>query len=85
MSDNTREVFGKGTENYFEYNLKPIALLGTQEMNGKNYKFLCYGTGTGVGTSRLSRDIFVLDIYEHPSGLCSLKSCEPMDLKMYVY
>lgn len=85
LSDSAREVFIKGTEDYAGYNLRPIALLATQEVNGKNYKFLCYGTGTGVGTSRLSRDIFVLDIYEHPSGLCSLKSCEPMDLKMYVY
>ena len=40
MSDNAREVFGKGTENYFEYNLKPIALLGTPEMNGKNNQLI---------------------------------------------
>jgi hypothetical protein len=83
LSDSAGEVFIKGTENYAGYNLRPIALLGTQEVNGKNYKFLCYGTG--VGTNRSSRDIFVLDIYEHPSGLCTLKSCEPMNLRMYVY
>ena len=73
LSDSAREVFIKGTEDYAGYNLRPIALLGTLAVGGKDYRFLCYGTGTG--TNAATRDIFAVDIYKDLNGNCRVISC----------
>ena len=86
LSASASEVFFKGTEgteDYAGYNLRPIALLGTLAVGGKDYRFLCYGTGTG--TNAATRDIFVVDIYKDLNGNCRVISCEPVDLEKYMY
>ena len=83
LSASASEVFFKGTENYDGYDLRPIALLGTLAVGGKDYRFLCYGTGTG--TNAATRDIFVVDIYKDLNGNCRVISCEPVNLEKYMY
>ena len=78
LSKNPRKAFKKGIEKYVGYELRPIALLGTQVVAGKNYRFLCFGTGYA------GRDLFVIDIYQNTKGKCSLKSCKPLNLEKYV-
>ena len=82
LSASARTVFRKGTRDYVGYDLRPIALLGTQVVRGKNYRFLCYGTG--IGTNSASKDIFVVDIYKDLNGKCSVSSCKPVKLEKYV-
>lgn len=59
LSKGARKVFKKGAEKYVGYDLRPVALLGTQVVAGKNFKFLCYGTG------KAGSDLFVVDIYQN--------------------
>ena len=82
LSASARKVFRNGTKNYVGYNLRPIALLGTQVVAGKNYRFLCYAAG--IGTNAASKDIFVVDIYKDVKGKCSVSSCRSMKLEEYV-
>jgi len=79
LSKSARKVFKQGTKKYKKYELRPIALLGTQIVAGKNYRFLCYGTG-----SKKVKDIFVVDLYKNLNGKCSVKSCKALNLEEYV-
>lgn len=74
---NARKAFNKATKSYSEYNLSPIALLGTQLVAGTNYRILCYGKG------KVS-DLFVVDIYQKPSGKSTITSCKAFDLEAYL-
>jgi hypothetical protein len=74
---NARKAFIKATKSYSEYDLSPIALLGTQLVAGTNYRILCYGKGK-------TSDLFVVDIYQKPSGKSSITSCKAFDLEAYV-
>ena len=78
LSKSVRKVFRKGTAKYVGYELRPVALLGTQVVSGKNYRFLCFGTGYA------GSDLFVVDIYQNTNGKCSLESCKALNLEKYV-
>ena len=78
LSQSVLKIFTKGTQKYVGYELRPISLLGTQVTAGKNYKFLCYGTGYA------GKDLFVVDIYKNVNGKCSVSSCKPLNLEKYV-
>ena len=77
LSKSVRKVFRKGIENYVGYDFRPVALLGTQVVSGRNYRFLCYGTG------HAGSDLCVLDIYQNTKGTCSLESCRALALEEY--
>lgn len=78
LKKSVRTIFKKGIAKYTGYELRPITLLGTQTVAGKNYRFLCCGIGyTG-------KDLFVVDIYKNLKGKCSLTSCKPFNLEKYV-
>lgn len=77
LSKSVWKVFKKGTKKYTGYKLTPIALLGTQVVAGKNYRFMCYGKGYA------GKDIFVVDIYENLKGKCKVTSCKPLNLESY--
>ena len=78
LSNSVRKIFTKGTKKYVGYELRPIALLGTQVVAGKNYRFLCYATGSA------GKDLFVVDIYKDVNGKCSVSSCKSLNLEKYV-
>lgn len=78
LSKSVLKVFSKGTKKYVGYELRPIALLGTQVVAGMNYRILCYGTG------QAGKDLFVVDIYKNVNGKCSISSCSPLNLEKYV-
>ena len=80
LSNSARNVFWKGTKHYSKYDLRPITLLGTQVVAGKKYRFLCYGKGTKSDV----KDVFVVDIYKNTKGKCSVSSCKPVKLEVYV-
>ena len=72
------KIFSKGIEKYVGYELRPITLLGSQPVAGRNYRYLCYGTG------RAGADLFVVDIYKDLKKKCSLTSCKPFNLENYI-
>jgi hypothetical protein len=72
-----RKAFKKATKSYSEYNFSPIALLGTQLVAGTNYRILCYGKGK-------TSDLFIVDIYQKPSGKSTITSCKAFNLEAYV-
>lgn len=78
LSPAVRKVFKKATEKYTGFELRPIALLGTQVVNGKNYRILCYAK------NNTTKDLFIVEIYKSSSGKCKLKSCKSLDLESYV-
>ena len=78
LSKSVSKVFNKATKKYKKYKLRPIALLGTQVVAGKNYRFLCYGS------SSAAKDIFVVDIYKDLKGKCKVTSCKPLKLEKYI-
>ena len=78
LSPAVRKVFKKATKNYTGFELRPIALLGTQVVNGKNYMVLCYAK------NHATKDLFVVEIYRNSSGKCKLTSCKSLDLESYV-
>lgn len=81
LSKKVRKIFKKGIKKggkkYKKYKLRPIALLGTQVVAGKNYRFLCYGKTSSGG------DIFVVDIYKNLKGKSKASSCKPLNLEKY--
>lgn len=78
LSKKAWKVFKKGTKKYVGYSLRPITLLGTQIVAGKNYRFLCYASG------HAGKDIFVVDIYENLKGKCKITLNEPLNLEGYL-
>lgn len=59
--------------------MSTIALLATQTVAGKNYKYLCRGTAAD-GTT----DTYVVVVYQDPSGKASITSCAVFDLLAYI-
>ena len=41
--EDAQAAFDNAAQNFVGVNLKPLSLLGTQVVAGKNYKYLCYG------------------------------------------
>lgn len=78
LSPAVRKVFKKAIKKYTGFELRPIALLGTQVVNGKNYRILCYAKNNST------KDLFVVEIYKNSSGKCKLTSCKSLDLEDYV-
>ena len=78
LSKGVLKVFNKGIKKYTGYELRPISLLGTQVVAGKNYRFLCFGTG------KAGKDLFVVDIYKDIKGKCSVSNCSPLNLEAYL-
>lgn len=78
LSKEARDVFNKGTKKYVGVDLRPIALLGTQIVAGKNYRFLCSGIALG------EKDVYVVDIYKKTNGKCKVTFCEPLDILSYI-
>lgn len=78
LSPAVRKVFEKATKKYTGFELRPIALLGTQVVSGKNYRIICYAE------NNTTKDLFIVDIYKNSSGKCRLTSCKSLDLESYV-
>ena len=78
LSKSVLKIFSEGIKEYVGFQLRPITLLGTQVVAGKNYRFLCYGTGYA------GKDLFVVDIFKDLEGKCSISSCNPLNLEKYV-
>ena len=77
LSGSVLKIFKKGIQKYVGYELRPVALLGTQTVAGNKYRVLCYGTG------QAGSDYFVVDIYKDLKGNCSVSACDPLDLEKY--
>ena len=78
LSPAVRKVFNKATKKYTGFELRPIALLGTQVVSGKNYRILCYAK------NHATKDLFVVQIYKNASGKCKITSVKSLDLESYV-
>ena len=81
-TEKAQAAFDNATRDFTGVGLHPIALLGTQLVNGTNYKVLCAGqmvTGAEPATA-----LFVVDIYEDLEGNAMITDNEVLDLLEYV-
>lgn len=72
-----RKVFKKALKKYVGLDLRPVALLGTQPVEGTNYRILCYGKGHGTS------DLFILDLYNDLKNKATVESVDPFSLESY--
>lgn len=79
--EDAQAAFDTAAQNYVGVNLKPLSLLGTQVVAGKNYRYLCYGeTVTETPVSAL----YVVDVYQDLDGNAEITNCSVLDLLSYV-
>ena len=77
----TNAAFDKAQQGYAGVGFTPIALLGTQVVAGTNYKFLCDGT---AAVQNPAAELYVVTVYEDPSGNAEISSAEAFDLLYYI-
>ena len=78
LPKDARKAFKDAVKTYTGYELRPIALVGTQVVAGSNYRIICYGKNAKT------KDLFVVTVYKDLSGKSSIASCKPLKLEMYV-
>ena len=79
--EDAQAAFDNATQNFVGVNLKPLSLLGTQVVAGKNYKYLCYGeTVTETPVSAL----YIVDVYQDLEGNAEITNCAVLDLLSYI-
>lgn len=76
-----KKAFKKATEGYVGVTFTPLALLGTQVVSGKNYKFLCRGVAADIsGTASL----YEVVVYQDATGKCKITECEIINIPKYL-
>jgi len=79
--EDAQAAFDNAAQNFVGVNLKPLSLLGTQVVAGKNYKYLCYGeTVTATPVSAL----YIVDVYQDLEGNAEITNCAVLDLLSYI-
>lgn len=79
IPQNAKDVFDKATENLDGNELEPMALLGTQVVEGTNYAFLCFST---LQTEETINGIQVVTVYEDLDGnaeVINISTVDPAD------
>ena len=81
LPQSARKVFQKAKKKYVGVDLTALTLLGTQAVNGKNYRYLCQGKSADKeGTVCL----YVVDVLQKTSGKCSITNCDVIDVPGYL-
>lgn len=79
--EDAQAAFDTAAQKYVGVDLKPLSLLGTQVVAGKNYKYLCYGeTVTETPVSAL----YIVDVYQDLEGNAEISNCSVLDLLSYI-
>ena len=79
--EDAQVAFDTASQKYVGVDLKPLSLLGTQVVAGKNYKYLCYGeTVTETPVSAL----YIVDVYQDLEGNAEITNCAVLDLLSYI-
>ena len=81
ISEDGEAAFSKAIEGFTGVGLKPIVLLATQTVSGKNYKFLCRGTTV---TADPVTSLYVTTVYQDTEGKCTITENQVFDLTAYV-
>lgn len=81
LDKEAQTAFDKAQQGYAGVGFMPIALLGTQVVAGTNYKFLCDGT---EAVQNPAAELYVVTVYEDPSGNAEISSAEAFDLLYYI-
>ena len=81
LPEDAQAAFDKAMADYVGVDYSPIALLGTQLVSGKNYRFLCYGT---LVTREPVTSWYVVDISEDLQGNCMISNAQLLDLTEYI-
>ncbi len=81
LDKEVQTAFDKAQQGYAGVGFTPIALLGTQVVAGTNYKFLCDGT---EAVQNPAAELYVVTVYEDPSGNAEISSAEAFDLLYYI-
>ena len=79
MPQEAKDAFDKATENLDGNELEPMALLGTQVVEGTNYAFLCFST---LQTEETINGIQVVTVYEDLDGnaeVINISTVDPAD------
>lgn len=79
--EDAQAAFDTASRAYVGVDLKPLSLLGTQVVAGKNYKYLCYGeTVTETPVSAL----YIVEVYQDLEGNAEITNCSVLDLLSYI-
>ncbi len=81
MPGSVERVFDKATETLTGIKLTPLALLGTQVVSGKNYRFLCRGMLADAANTTC---LYVVDIHQDLDGACTVYDKNVLDLPGYL-
>lgn len=73
-----RQALKKALKNYTGYELKPLALLGTQVVAGTNYCILCYGSTV---TQKPTHSLCKVYVYEDLSGNAKITRVDEIKLE----
>ncbi|MBR6165004.1 MAG: hypothetical protein IKQ45_03635 [Clostridia bacterium] len=81
LPSTAKKVFKKATKEYTGVGLTALALLGTQQVAGVNYKYLCSGVlSDAAGTVCL----YEVTVYQDLKGDCVITDCNVINLKKYL-
>lgn len=76
-----KRAFNRAAKGYAGVSLTPLALLGTQAVAGRNYRFLCRGVAAdATGTACL----YVVTVYKDLAGQCAITDCDVFNLPAYL-
>ena len=80
LTDEERDMFSKATESLLGVDYKPVEILATQLVSGKNYAVLAVGATV---TENPIYNIYVLTIYKDLSGNSKIISVAKLDLSEF--
>lgn len=74
-----QSAIDKAKKKYKKVSLTPLALLSSQVVAGKNYRFLCSGKA-----SDSSATFYAVDVYQDLKGAAKITSCKPINMSKYL-
>ena len=80
LTEEEREMFNSATQKLLGVDYKPVAVLATQVVSGKNYAILSVGATV---TENPIFNIYVVTIYKDLSGNSEVKSVAELDLSYF--
>lgn len=84
LTDETTEIFTKGTEGMTGATYSPVALLATQIVSGTNYRFLATCKQFLQDESEETETYAIVEIYEDLKGNVELKSIINSEFETYL-
>ena len=71
-----QDIFDKAMQGYVGMNLKPLKLIGTQIVAGRNYRFYCEGSPVVLNPEIKN---YYVTVYQDLKGNCSITDVSDVD------